>query len=193
MNDVFAQIAQVLGVQQMHSSTQPASRRDQAATSETQTVNLLRELQRHPWQSARELCASVQLAGDSATVSALLRRYVVAGVVLQDRTEKRVRYALETCPNKLQALREEKRPSRRRGVAPTLRLVSSEMLEWHNVQDALPEDDGTVLAWGEGDFFCAHIGKQGGWVDCVDGMPRDDVTHWARPEGPPALALRRSN
>lgn len=191
MKDVFERMALVLGAQELRSTPTPRSR-PTLNSSETVTLALLRELQRQPWQTARELHAAVPLVASGSTVSALLRRYVLAGVVLVDRTQGRVRFALEIDVRKLQALRDAKRAGQGGHMPPSLKLAQAELLEWYSASTC-PEDNATVLAWGLGGFFCAHHDPHLGWIDCVDGAQRGDVTHWAVPDGPPALAATTRN
>ncbi len=67
-------------------------------------------------------------------------------------------------------------------------------LTWHDVRNALPDDDERVLVVHEGDLYVGWYDSttrdgEGGWIS-DDGCPLEhEVTHWA---GFPVLPGRRS-
>jgi hypothetical protein len=67
----------------------------------------------------------------------------------------------------------------------------AELLQWHDVTDALPDADTTVLMWvceadGSTDWYAGWWDGEA-WQDAANGGPvAGRVSHWAEPEGPTA-------
>lgn len=149
------------------------------------TMQLLNHLRRVPNATAAELSAVINRP-DGGRVYALLNKHIESGLVVLDRRVKPALYSLQRDPDLVE-------PPRRAGsLARALLASGAEVLRWIPISQR-PKLGKSLLCWGSEGFtlgWCQDDGEFGGpkgrltWRDS-GGMPRDDFTHWAEPEGPP--------